>query len=58
MTEDPKPVETKDEKKEKPELKDQLVVTQHSITIGGEELHYTVTAGTIVLKDETDREKD
>jgi carboxypeptidase C (cathepsin A) len=58
MTEDPKPAETKDEKKEKPELKDQLVVTQHSITIGGRELHYTVTTGTIVLKDESDREKD
>lgn len=58
MTEETKPAETKDEKKEKPELKDQLVVTQHSIVIGGETLHYTVTTGTIVLKDETDREQD
>ncbi|TLN26439.1 peptidase S10 [bacterium] len=62
MSEETKPVEGKDEKKEekkeKPELKDQIVVTQHKITLGGEDLHYTVTTGTIVLKDETDREKD
>jgi carboxypeptidase C (cathepsin A) len=33
-------------------------MTQHKITIGGEEVKYTVTAGTVVLKEETDREKD
>jgi carboxypeptidase C (cathepsin A) len=53
-----KPAENKAEKKEKPEIKDHLVVTQHSITIGGEEVKYTVTAGTIVLKEELDREKE
>ena len=53
MTPDPK-----DEKKEKPEVKDHLVITRHQITIGGEALSYTVTAGTVVLKEETDREKD
>ncbi len=58
MADETKPAETKDEKKEKPEIKDQIVVTQHKITLGGEELQYTVTTGTIVLKDETDREKD
>ncbi len=59
MAEDTKPVETKDEKKEKPEVKDHLIVTQHSITIDGEEIKYTVTTGTMVLKEETpDREKD
>jgi carboxypeptidase C (cathepsin A) len=58
LTTETKPNESKDEKKEKPEIKDQLVVTQHSITIGGEEVKYTVTAGTVVLKEETEREKD
>ncbi len=58
MPEEPKPAEPKDEKKEKPELKDHLVVTQHQITIGGQEISYTVTTGTIVLKEETDREKE
>lgn len=38
MTEGITPAEPKDEKKDKPELKDQLVVTQHSITISGREL--------------------
>lgn len=58
MPEEPKPAETKDEKKEKPEVKDNLVITQHAITINGQEIAYTVTTGTIVLKEETDREKD
>ena len=34
------------------ELQDQLSTTQHSVTIGQQEIHYTVTAGTIVLKEE------
>ena len=57
---DEKPEEKKDEKKEeKPTPKDNLVQTQHSLTIGGREIKYTVTAGTIVLKEETgDREKE
>jgi carboxypeptidase C (cathepsin A) len=50
--------ESKDEKKEKPEVKDHLVTTQHAVTIGGVEVKYTVTAGTVVLKEETDREKE
>ncbi|RPJ21148.1 MAG: peptidase S10, partial [Chloroflexi bacterium] len=46
-------------KEEKPTPKDNLVVTQHKVRIGGKELKYTVTAGTIVLKEETpDREKE
>jgi carboxypeptidase C (cathepsin A) len=49
----------KEEKKEKPELKDQLVVTQHRKKIGGVEVAYTVTTGLMVLKEETpDREKE
>jgi carboxypeptidase C (cathepsin A) len=58
VTTETKKQEDKDEKKEKPEIKDHLVVTQHQITIGGEEVRYTVTAGTVVLKEETDREKE
>ena len=38
------------------EPQDQLSITQHSVTIGQQEIHYTVTAGTIVLKEE--QEKD
>lgn len=58
MPDEPKPAETKDEKKEKPEVKDNLVVTQHTITIDGQEIAYTVTTGTIVIKEETEREKE
>jgi len=49
-----------DEKKEeKPTPKDNLVVTKHKVTIGGKEIKYTVTAGTMILKEETaDREKE
>ncbi|MGZ9223676.1 MAG: S10 family peptidase [Anaerolineales bacterium] len=52
-----KPEEKKEE--EKPTPKDNLVVTQHKVRIGGKEIKYTVTAGTMVLKEETaDREKE
>jgi len=36
--------------------KDVLSVTKHIVTIGGQELAYTVTAGTMVLKEETTKE--
>ena len=42
-----------EEKEEKQAPKDNLVVTQHKVRIGGKEIKYTVTAGTIVLKEET-----
>ncbi|WP_025745763.1 S10 family peptidase [Kallotenue papyrolyticum] len=35
---------------------DQLVVTQHSVTIDGQPISYTATAGTIVLKEEHEKE--
>ncbi len=35
---------------------DDLSVTHHSVTINGEELRYTATAGTLVLKAEVDKE--
>src|SRR5215213_2819522 len=48
-----------DKKEEKPAPKDNLVETQHTVQIGGKEIRYTVTAGTIILKEETpDREKE
>lgn len=48
-----------EKKEEKPTPKDNLVVTKHSVRIGGKEVKFTVTAGTMVLKEETaDREKE
>lgn len=52
--------EKKSDKKveEKPTPKDNLVITKHRVKIGGREIRYTVTAGTMVLKEETpDRDK-
>ena len=59
--EEEKPALSKAEgkKEEKPAPKDNLVETKHSLTIGGREIKYTVTTGTMVLKEETaDREKE
>lgn len=46
----------KKEKKEKPEdwpkVEDKLVTTQHRAMIGGKEVRYTATAGTLVLREE------
>ena len=42
-----------EKKEEKPSPKDNLVETKHTITIGAKEIKYTVTTGTIVLKEET-----
>ena len=51
--------EEKKEKDEKPTPKDNLVVTKHSVKIGGKTIKYTVTTGTMVLKEEVnDKEKD
>ena len=54
-----KKTEEEQKKEEKPAPKDNLVESHHSLTIGGKELKYTVTTGTMVLKEETaDREKE
>jgi len=53
MTEEPKPTE---EKKEKKSPEEKTTVTNHAITINGKELHYTVTAGTLLLKEEDEQE--
>ncbi len=48
-----------EKKEEKPTPKDDLIVTRHRVQIGGKEIRYTVTAGTMILKEETaDREKE
>lgn len=47
------------EKKEeelKPEIKDNLVETKHRITLNGETFAYTVTTGTLVLKEESEKD--
>lgn len=56
--EEPKTASEKKPEENKPEVKDNLVETKHSIVIGGKDLVYTVTTGTIVFKEETlDKEK-
>ena len=44
------------EEKSTPPPEDKLSVTHHSVTINGEVLRYTATAGTLVLKEETEKE--
>ncbi len=59
MSEEEKKSEEKKPEEKKPEPKDNLSETKHSLVIGGKEIKYTVTAGTMVMKEETpDREKE
>lgn len=39
-----------------PQPQDQIAVTQHRVNIGGQEIRYTVTCGTLVLKEETEKD--
>jgi carboxypeptidase C (cathepsin A) len=41
-----------------PELRDNLKVTRHTVTIGGKKVEYTATCGTIVLKEEVENQED
>ncbi len=41
----------------KPEPKDELVATEHVVTVNGQALDYTATTGTIVMKDEDGKAK-
>lgn len=52
---DKKPEEAKSEQA-KTEIKDNLVETKHTITLNGESIHYTVTTGTLVLKEEAEKD--
>ncbi len=57
MTSDNDKKEKKDNDKPKiPE--EQMVVTEHSVTIDGKLLEYTATTGTIILRDEVKKEED
>jgi carboxypeptidase C (cathepsin A) len=40
----------------KPEPKDNIVESQHTVAINGQEIKYTVTTGTIVMKEETEKD--
>src|SRR5688572_2680726 len=56
-------VETKENNKaeiaapqDKPEPKDQLTVTRHRARINGKQVAYTVTCGTMVIREESEKE--
>lgn len=53
MADEPK----KDDKPAEP-VKDQVVQTQHTVVINGQTIAYTVTTGTLVLREEADRDKE
>jgi carboxypeptidase C (cathepsin A) len=42
----------------KPVFKDKLVVTQHGCSIANQDVRYTVTTGTIILKEEVEKKGD
>ncbi len=50
-----KPAEEKTAEIKPPEPKDNLVVTQHTATLRGQTFTYTVTTGTIVMKEEAEK---
>lgn len=50
---EPKDKKPEEKKEEKPAPKDNLVESKHTIIVGGKEIKYTVTTGTMVLKEET-----
>ncbi len=54
---DDKPAKDNDHAATQAEPRDRLSVTQHVYTSGGQAIHYTVTAGTIVLKEESEKKK-
>ena len=55
-----KPAETaeKPAEEKKPAPHDQLVTTEHRLTLDGKEIIYTVTTGTLVLKEESEKTGD
>ena len=55
MTEETKPQE---EKKDNKEPQDNIVTTRHTVNIGGREIKYTATSGTMVLKEESEKGGD
>jgi carboxypeptidase C (cathepsin A) len=53
-------MESKEDNQDKAtqEPEDNLAVTKHSIVLDGQSIEYTVTAGTIVLKEETEKDDE
>ncbi len=58
MSDHDKETKHDEEKEKKPEPQDQIVETKHSITLGGQTINYTVTTGTMVLKEEAEKKGD
>ena len=59
MTEETKKEMKSETTAEKLVLNDHLVISKHKINLAGKEIEYTVTTGTIILREETsDREKE
>ena len=57
MSKEEKDKKDKEEKKDKkPVPKDQISMTKHTVIIGEKELKYTVTTGTMVMKEEDEEE--
>ncbi len=50
--------EPKEPEGQKDTPRDQLVETHHAVTIAGRQFRYTVTAGTLVLKEESEKKGD
>jgi carboxypeptidase C (cathepsin A) len=46
---------TSDKAAEKPAPQDRMVQSQHRVTVGGQDIAYTVTTGVIVLKEESEK---
>lgn len=46
----------KDAPAERPIPQEKVVVTRHTVVIGGQEVAYTATAGTLILREEDDKE--
>lgn len=56
MSENDEKKNDKEQEEKKPTPEDKLSITQHSVSINGREIKYTVTCGTIVLKEETEKD--
>ncbi|MBI5651256.1 MAG: peptidase S10 [Chloroflexi bacterium] len=58
MSDEEKKENRKNGDEKKPEPQDQIVETKHSIALGDQTINYTVTCGTIVLKEEAEKKGD
>jgi len=56
MTESVEKVSSTIEKRERPEPADQISITHHRAKIGRKQIAYTVTCGTLVMKEEAEKE--